>query len=484
MRIEQFALDGLGHQSYLVVDERTGMAAVVDPRRDVDVYLEAAQRHGARITHILETHLHNDYVTGARELAARTAASSQNGEEVIVVASAEAPPAYAHQAVRDGDRLALGAVTVAVLATPGHTPEHVSYATYEPGSDTPHALFSGGSMLVGGAGRTDLLGAAQTETLAHQQYHTLRRLLEMLPATVLVYPTHGAGSFCVAGDVSASRHTTIGQERLASPAVHARDAEEFTRQQLAGYGEYPSYYAHMRPINQAGPRVLGTLPEPPALAPAAIQTRMGTGVPLVDSRGREAFAQAHVPGALHIELDPSFGTYAGWLLPFNAPLLLVVEDIAGQREAVLQLIRIGYEQVEGTLHGGITAWRAAGLPTGAFARITIPELHARWEGSDPPAILDVRRDDEWREGHIPGAQHIHVADLPRRVAEVPEGRTVAVVCASGYRASTGASILAAAGRDAIAVQGGVPGWLRRGYPSVTPKDEPDSLSHQAEHAHP
>lgn len=484
MRIEQFALDGLGHQSHLVVDERTGMAVVVDPRRDVDIYLEAAERHGARITHILETHLHNDYVTGARELAARIAASGEDGKEAIIVASAEVPPAYAHQAVRHGDRLAVGAVTVEVLATPGHTPEHVSYAVYEPGSDTPHALFSGGSMLVGGAGRTDLLGPALTETLTHQQYHSLRRLLDTLPATVLVYPTHGAGSFCVAGEVSASRYTTIGQERLASPAAHAHDAAEFTRQQLAGYGEYPGYYAYMRPINQAGPRVLGALPEPPALAPAAIQARMGAGVPLVDSRGREAFAQAHVPGALHIELDPSFGTYVGWLLPFNTPLLLVVDGAVEQREAMLQLIRIGYEQIEGTLGDGIAEWRAANLPTSAFARISIPELHARWEGGDSPAILDVRRDDEWHEGHIPGAQHIHVADLPRRVAEVPDGRTVAVVCASGYRASTGASILAAAGRDVLAVQGGMSGWLRRGYPSVTPKNDSDSLPHQIGHAHP
>jgi hydroxyacylglutathione hydrolase len=448
---------------------------VVDPRRDVEVYLEAAQRHGARITHILETHLHNDYVTGASELAARTNA--------VIVASAAAPPAYAHQAVRDGERFAVGELRVEVLATPGHTPEHVSYAVYAPGSATAHALFSGGSMLVGGAGRTDLLGPDLTATLTRQQYATLRRLLDTLPDAVVVYPTHGAGSFCVAGAVSESRHTTIGQERLASPAVHAHDAEEFARQQIAGYGVYPAYYAHMRPINQAGPRVLGALPEPPGVAPEAVQAQMAAGLPLVDSRNRDAFARAHVAGALQIELDDSFGTYAGWLLPFNAPLLLVVEDAHAQREAVLQLIRIGYERVEGTLAGGVAAWRAAGLPTGAFARIGIPELHERWQGSDPPAILDVRRDEEWRDGHIPGAQHIHIADLPGRVAEVPEGRTVAVVCASGYRASTGASILAAAGRDVIAVQGGVPGWLNRGYPSAT-GDDGGVTQDAATHAHP
>ena len=475
MRIEQFALDGLGHQSYLVVDDNTGMAAVVDPRRDVEVYQEAAQRVGARITHIWETHLHNDYVTGSRELEARTAAA--------IVISAEASPAYTHQPVRDGDRFTLGDITVEVLATPGHTPEHVSYAVYEPDSATAHALFSGGSMLVGGAGRTDLLGPDLTQSLTRQQYHSLLRLLQALPETALVYPTPGAGSFCVAGDVSASRHTTIGQERLASPAAHAHDEDDFVRQQLGGYGAYPSYYAYMRPINQAGPRVLGALPEPPGLPPEVIRQRVRAGVPLVDSRRREAFARAHAPGALHLELSEDFATYAGWLLPFNSPLLLVVDDPAAQREAVLQLVRIGYERVEGTLAGGMEAWSAAGLPAGAFTRIGIPELHERWQGAEPPAILDVRRDEEWREGHIPGARHIHVADLPQRIADVPDGPPVAVVCASGFRASTAASILAAAGRSVIAVQGGVPGWLRRGYPSAT-GDDGEPSGERATHAHP
>lgn len=475
MRIEQFALEGLGHQSHLVVDERTGDAAVVDPRRDVDVYQEAAQRLGVRITRILETHLHNDYVTGSRELAARTAAA--------IVASDAAPLAYPYQPTRDGDHFQIGDITIATLATPGHTPEHVSYAAYEPGADTPHALFSGGSMLVGSAGRTDLLGPELTDTLTRQQYHSLLRLLDMLPDTAVVYPTHGAGSFCVAGAVSSSRHSTIAQERLASPATHAHDEDDFVRQQLAGYGVFPSYYTHMRPINQTGPRILGAWPVPPALAPTAIQAHLSAGMPLVDARGRDAFARAHIPGTLNIELEESFGTYAGWLLPFNTPMLLVVDDDA-EREAMLQLVRIGFEQVQGTLAGGINAWRAADLPLAAFERIDVPTLYERWRGSAPPAILDVRRDEEWREAHMPGAQHIHIADLSQRVMEVPSNQPVAIVCASGFRASIGASILAAAGRTPIAVQGGVGGWVRRGYPHEAGDGGDVGPRGDAAHAHP
>jgi hydroxyacylglutathione hydrolase len=477
VRIEQFFLSGLGHQSYLVTDASSQSAAVIDPRRDVDVYLEAASRTGARISHILETHLHNDYVTGARELAARTGAT--------IVASAAADLAYDHHPVRDGEQFTVGELRFGALATPGHTPEHVSYLLYEPGSDPPHAVFSGGSMLVGGAGRTDLLAEEMTLTLTRQQYHSLRRLLNTLPGDVLVYPTHGAGSFCGTGAVSRERHTTIAQERIVSPATHAREEDEFVQRQLAGYTAYPRYYAAMRAINQRGPRVLGGLPDLPALTPEAVHTQVSAGVPLVDGRWRDAFAREHVPGALNIELDDSFGTYAGWILPFDAPLLLVVEDESGRREAVVQLIRIGYEQVAGYLDGGMPAWRGAGLPVRTFERIGVPELHERWRSQEPLAVLDVRRDEEWRAGHIPGAQHIHVADLPARMGEVPSDRPAAVICGSGYRASTAASLLEAAGRTVIAVQGGVPNWIAQGWPTTTDDaDDPRPPHDTSRHAHP
>lgn len=477
MQIEQFFLDGLGHQSYIVTDATSGMAAVVDPRRDVDVYLDAARRTNTRITHILETHIHNDYVTGARELAAQTGA--------IIVGSVQGQLAYDHLPVQDGDRFNVGELAFQVMATPGHTPEHVSYVVYEPESTTPYAVFSGGSMLVGGAGRTDLLGEGMTLTLTRQQYSSLRRLLDTLPGSVLVYPTHGAGSFCVASAVSSSRATTIGQEKLISPAAQATSEADFVQRQIAGYTAYPHYYRYMHDINQAGPRILGDLPDLAALAPQVVRERMHASIPLIDGRTRDAFAREHVPGSLNIELDSSFGTYVGWLLPFNVPLMLLIEDEDGRREAVVQLIRIGYEQAQGYLEGGISAWKAAALPVGSFERIDIDTLYKRWTQHSGMAIVDVRRDDEWREGHIPDALHLHIGELPQHLDEVPRNRPVTVICQSGYRAEIAASMIAATGREVIAVQGGVPDWKDRGLPVTSGETSASVSSHDpATHAHP
>ncbi len=476
MQIEQFFLDGLGHQSYFVTDGTSGMATVVDPRRDVDIYLQAAKRANARITHILETHLHNDYVTGARELVAQTGAT--------IVSDAETHLHYPFQPVRDGDRFQVGELGFQAMSSPGHTPEHVSYLLSSSADTTPRALFSGGSMLVGGAGRTDLLGPSMTLTLTRLQYQTLRRMLDTLPGSVVVYPTHGAGSFCVASAVSSTTSTTIGQERLVSPAAHVSE-EEFVKRQIAGYTAYPRYYKYMHDINQEGPRVLGTLPQLLAHAPQEIREQMLAGVPLVDGRARDAYAHEHIPGSINIELDSSFGTYVGWLLPFNTPLLLMIEDEEGRREAVVQLIRIGYEQAAGYLDGGIAAWKAAALPVESFERIDIETLHQRWAQGSRMAIIDVRRSDEWQEGHIPDSLHFHLGDLPQHIDELPRDIPLAIICRGGYRAATAASIIAATGRAVMAVQGGVPDWAERGWPIETGSALSSPVVHDSStHAHP
>lgn len=476
MQVKQFFIDGLGHQSYFVTDGTSG-AAVIDPRRDVEIYLEAAQQAGVKITHVLDTHIHNDYVTGARELANRTGAT--------IVASADAHLGYEYQGVHDGERFQVGDFSFQAVATPGHTPEHVSYVLYEPGSEAPYAVFTGGSMLIASAGRTDLVSPDMTVTLTRKQYHSLLRLLEMLPNNVIVYPTHGAGSFCAATAVSSTRSTTIGQEKLASPAVQAHDEEEFVRQQIAGYGEYPRYYAYMTGINKPGPRILGAIPEAPALTPEVVHEHMQAGVPLVDGRPRDDFAHEHVPGSLNIELDSNFGTYTGWVLPFNSPLMILVEDENGRREAVVQLIRIGYEQVQGYLEGGVASWKAAEFPVESFERIDLSTLHQRWESHQPLTILDVRREEEWKEGHIPGAQHIHVADLPQHLNELPQDRPIATVCLTGHRAELAASMIAATGRQVSAVQGGVLGWIDQGWPSTREETpQPAVAVDQSTHAHP
>lgn len=467
MRVEQFFLEGLGHQSYLILDDTTKTAAVVDPRRDVEIYLQAASAHSARIAYVFETHVHNDYVTGAREIHERT------GATIVNAASAEL--AYDHHGVRDGERIAVGTLTFVALATPGHTPDHVSYAVYETGRGVPAAVFTGGSMLIGSAGRTDLVSPGMTLTLTRAQYHSLRRLLETLPDDVLVYPTHGAGSFCGAtmGEPPA-RRSTIGQERLASPVASAPDEAAFVQQQLAGYGVYPAYYAYMGDINQRGPRVLGGLPALAPLAPETVRHQMSHGLPLIDGRSRDAFAREHVPGSLNIELDALFGTYVGWLLPFNKPLMLLVEGDDGRKEAVAQLIRIGYEQLRGYLEGGVPAWKAAGFPTSAFASITVEELHRRWQQEqlgqgerEQLAVLDVRDAAEWASGHIPGSQYIHIGDLMRHLHEIPRDVPVATICRTGHRAEMAASVVAALGIQTITVQhGGVPDWIANGLPAA------------------
>ncbi len=477
MKIEQFFLEGLGHQSYFVAEEESSVAAIVDPRRDIDVYLEAARRAGTQIALVLETHIHNDYVSGGRELAARTGAK--------IIASDGDPLVYADRSVREGDRINVGKAAFQVLNTPGHTPEHVSYMLYEPDSETPSSLFSGGSMLVGNAGRTDLLGPAHTLTLTRQQYATLRRLLDTLPGQVRVYPTHGAGSFCMSTSSSPARSTTIAQERLVSPAAVAKDEEDFIQRQLAGYIAWPAYYSHMHDANKYGRAVLGSMPIPPALSTPAVQQQMAQGMRLVDGRSRAAFAREHIPGSYNIELDSQFGTYIGWILPYNTPIMILVEDEEGRREAVVQLIRIGWEDINGFVDGGVSSWKAAALPLNSYEMIDVDELYKRWSQRTNLTVIDVRRDDEWKEGHIPGALHLHIGDLPQHLDEVPRNQPVALICRSGHRAEMAASIVAATGCEVVVVgQGGVPDWAERGFPLTTEEtaSQPGHHDHTA-HAH-
>ena len=458
MQIQQYYTEGLGHQSYLISDEATGVAAVIDPRRDIEIYLDDAAKAGVRITHVFETHVHNDYITGALELVDRVGVS--------IVTAAEAHVAYDHIPVGEGDRITVGSLTFAVISTPGHTPHHISFALYEKDHDQPAALFTGGSLLVANAGRTDLVSPGMTITLTRDQYRSVRHLLDAYPESVLVYPTHGAGSFCGASNGQpVERYTTIGRERVESPVAMAGDEAEFVKTQLATYGVYPRYYVYMGDANQQGPRVLGGLPALPPLTPETVHGNMRGGIPLIDGRPREAFAKEHVPGSLNIELDGTFSTYVGWILPFNKPLMLLLEDADARREAVTQLIRVGYEQAQGYLDGGVPAWKAAGYPTGSFDAVTVDELYRRWNGGERLAILDVRDDTEWRSGHIPGAQHLHIGDLMRHLNAVPLDAPVATICRTGHRAEMAASIVAALGRKVIAVQrGGVPDWMAKGLP--------------------
>ncbi|CAG0969297.1 Hydroxyacylglutathione hydrolase GloC [Planctomycetaceae bacterium] len=288
MFIKQFVDEGLGNSSYLIGSEVTGLAAVIDPQRDVDRYLQVAEGLGLRLTYALDTHLHNDFISGAHELLA------QRG--IIVGASAEARLEFEHQPLQSGATLPLGDVTIGVLATPGHTPEHISFTVTPIGQATPSAIFTGGALIVGGAARTDLLGPELTEHLSRQLYHTLHDQLLRLPNEVPVYPTHGAGSFCSA-PVSAERSTTIGRERQGNTLLQATSEEEFIAQALRNLPDYPTYFRYMRPINQRGPRVLNGLPLLEPVSPESVQRQMMQGVAVIDARPAHEFLAAHIPGS-------------------------------------------------------------------------------------------------------------------------------------------------------------------------------------------
>jgi hydroxyacylglutathione hydrolase len=454
--IEQFVDPGLGNSAHLVGSHAAGTAVLIDPLRDVDRYRYAAEQHSVRITHVLDTHVHNDFISGARELAAQAGAQ--------VAASAAAGLGFDHQPLAEGDVLPLGGAEVRVLATPGHTPEHVSFLLV-PAADqaVPNALFSGGALMVGGAARTDLLGHDVCVPLARQLYHTLRHKLFTLPDDVTVYPTHGAGSFCAA-PASDERTTTIGRERRTNPLALARGEDAFVALALSGLPSYPVYYKEIRPINQRGPRVLGGVPLLQPLGPHQVLAWIERGALVLDVRRRRQFAAGHVPGAYAVEVDAPLVTWAGWTLPFGAPLVLIAADGAAREDAVRQLIRIGFDDLPGYLAGGMEAWTGAGLPTRSIPTLTVAELHQRLAAGEPLTVLDVRQDAEWEAGHIPGAHHIENGRLAWDRLPFDAEQPLALHCATGTRAMTGASVLARRGfTNVIQVEGGFRTWERAGY---------------------
>ena len=457
MDLELFTTKGLGDASYLIASD--GEAALVDPQRDAWRFLAAAERRGLRVTRVLETHVHNDYLSGALEVQAATGAE--------IVAPARGGYAFAHRGADEGTTVEVGGLRLTAMATPGHTPEHLAWAVRAAGDGddaAPDGVFSGGSLLVGTAGRTDLLGEAKTAELTELQATSLRRLAA-LPLTVRILPTHGAGSFCSAGPAAPSRTTSIGAELARNPVLVAMAGGDFRDALLGGLGRFPAYYAHMAPLNRAGPMVLGALPRTPALDTDGLAAAAQAGVRIVDGRPRSAFAAAHIPGTLNIELDDTFAAYVGWLLPFDAPIALVLpEPPAGAvEEAVTQLMRIGYEHVAGALSGGIDAWRADGRSISSYPTASMDDVYAEAASGRMTPLLDVRQPIEWRDdGVIPGARTIFVADLAGRLDELPRDRPITVACKAGGRAAIAASLLDAAGFEVrLVAEGGQIGWPER-----------------------
>jgi glyoxylase-like metal-dependent hydrolase (beta-lactamase superfamily II)/rhodanese-related sulfurtransferase len=444
------ATAGLGDRSYLAHDGSHGI--VVDAQRDIGRFLAAADDAGVRITHVLETHIHNDYVTGGHALAREAGA-------VYLVAASE-DVGFDRTPARDHKPFGAGTLTVTPVHTPGHTPGHLSYVLAE-GAGEPFAVFTGGSMLFGAVGRTDLISPAETDGLTRAQYHSVRQLADELPDEVAVYPTHGFGSFCSATPTSGDS-STIGRERLGNSALRLADEDAFVKELLAGLTAYPAYYAHMGPANRSGPAGPDLTPPAPA-SPAGLRQRIEAGEWVVDLRGRRAFASLHVAGTVSVELGDPFATYLGWVLPWGAPLTLVGDTQEQVAQAQLQLARIGVDPVPAAAAGPVGEL-AAGR-TGSYPVTDFPGLAAAW-GGPGLVVLDVRRPDEWQSGHLDGALHIPFWELAGRAGEVPPGQ-VWVHCASGFRASIGASVLDRAGRDVVHVDDDWARAARTGLP-VTP----------------
>ena len=425
----------LGDRSYLAHDG--SVAIVVDPQRDIDRVLDLAAEAGVTITHVFETHIHNDYVTGGLALAEATGAAYH--------VNAADDVSFDRTPVSDGDVVEVSAdLKVRVIATPGHTYTHLSYAL-ESGAAETVAVFTGGSLLFGATGRPDLLGPDHTDDLVHHQFASAHRLADTLPDEADVLPTHGFGSFCSSGSSGSSTSSTIGTERRENPVL-TDDEDRWVADTLAGLDDYPAYYVHMDPFNSAGPQA-PDLSAPESADKDTVAARITAGEWVVDLRNRTAFAAGHVTGTLNIGVDGQFATYLGWLIPWGTPLTLLGDTPEQVAEAQRELVRIGIDRLEGAATGDPSEWTDA--PLGTFPRAVFADL-ADVRHHRPVTVLDVRRDSEVGDGHIEGAVAIPLHELLDRIDEVPDGE-VWVHCASGYRASIAASVLAARGRRVVAI---------------------------------
>jgi glyoxylase-like metal-dependent hydrolase (beta-lactamase superfamily II)/rhodanese-related sulfurtransferase len=433
--------EGLGNRAYLV-DLGDGRALVVDPARDPSPYHEAAERHGLAIAFTAETHLHADFVSGSRELALRGAS---------VLAPAAGHIEHAHRGLDDGDEVDLGGLTLRALATPGHTPEHLSYLLLD--GHRSLALFSGGALLPSSAARTDLISADQTDALTRHLYRAVRARLLSLPDDLAVLPTHGAGSFCSA-PAGGEPWTTVGRERLTNPLFSVQGEDEFVRVFLGGLGSYPDYFARMRDVNRHGPRVYGAgWPKLAALHAHTVWKVMSEGAMVVDARAYPDFARGHVAGSLSIALRGAFASWLGWIVPDGTPLVFVLDPEQDRAEVVRQCLKIGYEGLLGELEGGFESWRRDGLPEASVQLIVPP-------ATPEPLTYDVRQRSEYLAGHLPGAIHIELGSL-QGVADELSRAPLTLYCKHGERAMTAASVLERAGhRDISVIHGGFDAWRR------------------------
>jgi hydroxyacylglutathione hydrolase len=456
--IDRIFTPGLAQVAYLVADESTGDVAVIDPRRDVDAYIEWADERGFRITAILETHIHADFVSGSHELAARSGAP--------VYASWESEQSSPHTPLADAESVPVGSLSLKALWTPGHTPEHLGFLLIDPAQGTqPVALFSGDVLFVGEVGRPDLLGADQLQELATKLYHTVMDRLFRLPDDLIVYPGHTAGSAC-GKKIGEAPYTTIRGERIGNYAFQARSRDSFVQMVLNGMPLAPTYYPVMKQVNKVGATPLADLPEPNALDPTQVVTAAEDGAVIIDARPFEQFGEGHIPGAVAAGLGSDFVGWMGWLAPFDRDIILVLPSDDRLDEAVTDLRRIGLDRIAGYLAGGMRSWSEDGRDTRTLPQISAQELAHRREVRPNMIVLDVRSDEEWRDEHIPNGIHLYAGKIAQGAdPNLPKDSEIAIICGSGYRSSFVASLLMERGyRHLINVDGGMDDWNKRKLP--------------------
>lgn len=445
-QVEAVPAAELGNASFLVADPEHGVGLVVDPFRDIERYLHVASDLDVKLTHGLDTHLHNDFVSGRRELHAEVGA---NIDELAA-----------------GGELTIGDLTLRAIHTPGHTPDHKSYLLTESGR--PRALFSGGAVMLGAVARTDLFGPHLAVHLALEALSTLQVRLRGLPDDIRVYPTHGSGSFCGTGGRS-GHETTMGQERATNPFFQITEVMPFLARVL-NQGRYPAYYRDMAAINQSGVPLIGrTLPSLAKLTTDAVANLMGKGAAVVDVRRGRDYDSGHIPGSYSVGLGGLVSAWVGWLIARGRQIVLAGGSESDHREAQLQLLRIGFDTIAGALDGGMDAWRSSGRELSTFETVDVEDM-AEWVlSAEPMTIIDARDEHEWTHGHVPGAVHMYVPDIQHRADEVPHEAPVAVHCASGYRAGIAASLLEQAGLTRIIhVNGPYSDWDRLHLAEVRP----------------
>lgn len=457
LRFEQILADGIAECSYLLGDDAAHVCAVVDPRPDVGIYIETARRFGMAITHVFETHIHADFLSGARELVDRLGGQAK----LCVSTEGGADYGFDHEAVRDGDEFAFGGMRMTARFTPGHTPEHMSYMLYDGDKKTPWGVLSGDAFFVDSVGRPDLLGEDETEELTEKLFYTVRDVFMALPDDVILYPCHGAGSAC-GPDIGDRMSSTIGYERRFNSYAGIKDLQEFKGKVLGDAPPVPTHYPRMKKVNAKGPEVLRNLPRLPPLSVEDFARLAADGAQVLDVRDMMAFGGGHVRGSLNIGAQPELSVWAGWLLDPGRPIHLVTGTDSEVDEVLRLLWRTGFTDFGGYLAGGIDAWREAGKPLAQIPQISVHDLREA-EGITP---LDVRKPDEWDAGHISGATHAFLGELRDKMDELDKSKPYATYCASGFRASIASSLLARAGfTDIRNVPGSWKAWTAADYPT-------------------